>query len=105
MKLILKELIAKILSMLKDPVRVIMYQIPSITIAANSTYTTTTLSVAHMVPSGYRAIAILPRASGSYMWYFYQTGYGNGNVVLQIRSIAGSSITARPVIDIVCIKA
>ena len=107
MNLIMKEVIAKVLSWLKDPIVAKEMVLSSIGISANATYTSTSISIASVVPSGYTPIAVALKATGSNAVYCYQCGLWSASgktAVLQLKNTASSAVSVIPIFVVISVK-
>ena len=99
-----KKLLTKVTSWLDTPIKITSITLGGISITANGTYTNTAVDVSSAIPSGYKMIAVLPKASGTNTCYFYHCGVTDATTaVIQIRNISSAG-TIYPILDIVSIK-
>lgn len=88
-----------------DSIVIESFQISSITISANGTYTNTSIDVSSHVPSGYKLVDVECRATGGNEVYCYQVGkYGDTTAVLQLRNNTSSSVTVTPMLKTICVN-
>lgn len=88
-----------------DIVKVEKFQISTITISANGTYTNTAIDVSAHIPNGYKLVDVDCTATGSNVIYCYQAGKDSDTTaVLQLRNISSSAITITPMLKTTCIK-
>ena len=99
-----KKLLTKVASWLDTPIKSTSISLGGISITANGTYTNTAVDVSSAIPSGYKMIAVLPKASGTNTCYFYQCGMISATTaVVQIRNIS-SAATINPMLEILSVK-
>lgn len=80
--------------------------VQNINLTANGTYTNDSLDITSAIPSGYTAVFVYCRATGSNVVYCYNSGLlSNGTkAVLQLRNNTSSAITVNAILDVISIK-
>lgn len=72
------------------------------------TYTTTELSIASAVPSGYKPIAVIGEATGANDVYFYQVGIvseTNKTAVVQLKRTTTGAVSCTPRVRVISVRA
>ena len=100
-----KKALTKITEWTDSPVMARAITLPEITIGASQSYTDREITIPS-IPSGYRPVLVVCRATGSYAVYCYQCAVNPTTyvVTIQLRNTGNSSVTISPMLTVLYVK-
>lgn len=88
---------------MSDYVKMVAMTMSSTSFAA-SAQSEVTGDVSSVVPSGYKAITVIPRHSMNANLVWTVCTLSGNTVIVRLRNLSTSAVTAAPVVDILCIR-